>query len=602
MHHPDSLQRRRWERIEHGWPNNRGGALKWILNLKYLPPVSAVSGIVFACLYAPVTFAQSIEQIGETVRQQQLEIREEQDKLQRERLQRELNNDFQQLSPKQKKSSGDAPVGPCFDVISITFQGLQNLPENLIGEVEETARPFLDQCLALAELSEIVQKLNGLFLQHGLVTTRAFLPEQSLKNGELLVRILVGELQGYESESLTPRNIKWAFPLDAGDVLNLRDVEQGLDQINRLRSNNATIDMLPGDEPGQTIVNVKNEAGYWLGGRLSVDGDSVQQGDDYRGRLDVFADDLLGINDALIINGNQSLAERAYSKSYGFGLDYSVPWRYNLFTLSGNQFRYENIIQGTNRTFVVSGESQVIDVSANRTLYRGQSTKFDGLVGLAAKKTNNYIEDTRIDVSSRQLSIGRIELRIKQFIGQDMTAFASLAGEHGLRILGADDDRQGGFPNDAQFRKYRFFGTLSKPFWNWQLGLTGQYQYSPDRLPASEQILVASSSLITGFSDFTMTGDSGGWLKLDLGSPYAAIHWLPGFHTNIGLSFLKGWVPHQADRQFQHGSASATEVAFRLMGHGLFVDVRVGKRLEAPSSDHSDPDVPDVGLSVSYSI
>lgn len=568
--------------------------------MKYLSPGCAVSGVFLVCLYAPATFAQSAEQVGDIIRQQQLEIREEQDKLQHERLQRELDNDFQQLSPRPKEKAEEAPVGPCFEITSITFQGLKDLPENLVKDVESSARPFLDQCLALAQLSEIIQKLNSLFLSQGLVTTRAFLPEQSLEDGELLIRIVVGEVQGYESESLTPRNIEWAFPLEPGDVLNLRDIEQGLDQINRLRSNNATIDMLPGDKVGQTIVNVKNEPDYWLGARLSLEGDSVQQGDDYRARADVFADDLLGVNDALIINGNQSLAERSRSKSYGYGFDYSVPWRYNLFTLSGNQFKYENIVQGTNRTFVVSGESQVLDASVNRTLYRGQSTKLDGLVGLATKKTNNYIEDTRIDVSSRQLSIGRIELRIKQFIGQDMTAFASLAGEHGLRMLGADDDRQGGYPNDAQFRKYRFYGALSKPFWNWQAGLTCQYQYSPDHLPASEQVLVASSSLISGFNDFSLAGDSGGWLKLDLGSPYVALGWLPGFHANMAFSVLKGWIPH-TDNQ-PHGSASAAEVAFRLIGQGLSLDIRVGKRLEAPSATQIKADTPDVGLTLAYSL
>lgn len=554
------------------------------------------------CLHSPAIWAQSADRIGDVIRQEQLDIQEEQRKLEFERLQRELENDFRQLSPKREEQPGEAPAGPCFDIKSITFEGLSDLPDDVVKATQAAAEPFLDRCLALAQLSELIQSINRLFLDRGFVTTRAFLPEQSLKDGELVIRIVVGDLQGFESDTLTPRNIRWAFPTGAGDVLNLRDIEQGLDQVNRLRSNNATIDMVPGEKLGQTIVRVTNEPDYWLGARISVEGDSIQQGDDYRGRVDVFADDLLGINDALILNGNQSLAERSDSESYGYGFDYSVPWGYHLFTLSGNRFEYENTVQGTNRTFIVSGESQVLDASANRTLYRNQSTKLDGLIGLAAKKTNNYIEDTRIDVSSRQLSVGRMELRIKRFIGPDMTVFASLAGEHGLRLLGADDDRQGGFPNDAQFRKYRFYGTLGKPVLNWQIGLSGQYQYSPDRLPASEQIIVASSSLISGFNDFSLAGDSGGWLELDLASPYAALGWLPGFHINTTLSVLKGWIPHTGDHQQQHGSATAAEVAFRLIGRGLSLDIRMGKRLEAPASTRIDADMPDVGLTLAYGL
>ncbi|MBQ0815955.1 MAG: hypothetical protein KBT82_17570, partial [Marinobacter sp.] len=123
-----------------------------------------------------------------------MEIREQQDKLQREKLQRELDNDFQQLAPPSPKPPEPETVGPCFDIISITFQGLQDLPDDLINEIELKARPFLDQCLALAQLSDLIEQLNRLFLERGLVTTRAFLPEQSLNGGELKIRIVVGEV------------------------------------------------------------------------------------------------------------------------------------------------------------------------------------------------------------------------------------------------------------------------------------------------------------------------------------------------------------------------------------------------------------------------
>lgn len=568
----------------------------------YRWPECVVSGVLLAGLLGQPVLAQTAEQINETIRNQQLDIRQEQDRLQREKRQRELENEFKQLAPPPAQAPEREPEGPCFDITAVTFQGLDDLPKGLVPDVERIARPYLDRCLALAQLSDLVEALNRLFLNRGLVTTRAFLPEQSLTDGELRIRIVVGKVQGYRSDTLTPRNLRWAFPLETGDVLNLRDIEQGLDQINRLRSNSATIDMIPGDVPGQTVVGVRNTPGYWLGGQLSVDGNSIQQGDDYRGRVDVYADDLLGVNDALIVNGNQSLAQRATSRSYGYGLDYSVPWRYYLFTLSGNQFRYENVVQGTNRTFTVSGESQVLDASLNRTLYRGQSTKLDGLVGLATKKTNNYIEDARIDVSSRQLTIARLEVRAKRYIGQATTAFASLTAEHGLRWLGADDDRNGGYPDTAQFQKYRVYAALNTPLWQWNLGLTGQYQYSPDRLPFSEQAIVASSSLMAGFGEGSLAGDSGGWLMLDAGSPYIPLPLLPGFQGNVTLSLMKGWIPHRYANQAPYGSASAAQLAFRAVGRGFSLALRVGKQLEPISGAPVDPDVPDVGMTLAYSL
>ncbi len=42
--------------------------------------------------------------------------------------------------------------------------------------------------------------------------------------------------------------------------LGLRDLEQGLDQINRLQSNHAPLDIVPGQAPGSSRIVVSNQA------------------------------------------------------------------------------------------------------------------------------------------------------------------------------------------------------------------------------------------------------------------------------------------------------------------------------------------------------
>jgi hemolysin activation/secretion protein len=50
--------------------------------------------------------------------------------------------------------------------------------------------------------------------------------------------------------------LRMAFPQAAGRILNLRDLEQGLDQLNRLRSRALTIDILPGSREGFSRVEL----------------------------------------------------------------------------------------------------------------------------------------------------------------------------------------------------------------------------------------------------------------------------------------------------------------------------------------------------------
>ncbi|MDV0916573.1 POTRA domain-containing protein, partial [Enterobacter asburiae] len=70
----------------------------------------------------------------------------------------------------------------------------------------------------------------------GYITSRAFLTEQDLSGGQLNIVVLEGRLEAIRLEGETPRMLKMAFPGRVGGILNLRDIEQGMEQINRLRS------------------------------------------------------------------------------------------------------------------------------------------------------------------------------------------------------------------------------------------------------------------------------------------------------------------------------------------------------------------------------
>ena len=251
-------------------------------------------------VFSEFCMAATLQDIGRTIRQQQSEIKKEQEILQNEKRQRELKNDFEQLSPKLKPEPSAVPEGPCFTIETVSFVGINDLEAPTIEKIREITQPYVGRCMYLAEMSEIVSQVNRYFLELGLVTTRAFLPEQSLQEGELLIRVIVGRVQSLQSDTLTPHNLSWAFPVESDELLNLRDIEQGLDQINRLSSNRSTIQLVPGENPGESIVSVNNIKSNRFHARVGVTGTSIQNGDDYRGRVDLFADDLMGINLSLI--------------------------------------------------------------------------------------------------------------------------------------------------------------------------------------------------------------------------------------------------------------------------------------------------------------
>ena len=75
-------------------------------------------------------------------------------------------------------------------------------------------------------------------------------------------------------------SLKTAIIGAEGKPLNLRDLEQALDQINKLQSNHATMNIYPGERTGESIAVFDNEPAKRWNGYFSYD----NKGQDSTGR------------------------------------------------------------------------------------------------------------------------------------------------------------------------------------------------------------------------------------------------------------------------------------------------------------------------------
>lgn len=97
----------------------------------------------------------------------------------------------------------------------------------------------------------MLKSLTDHYLRRGYVTTRAYLPQQDLKHGELNIIVVEGRLEGLDSSSLaSPLESAMTFPGTVGEVLDLRELEQWVDQLSRLPSRQPQLEVLPGQAVG----------------------------------------------------------------------------------------------------------------------------------------------------------------------------------------------------------------------------------------------------------------------------------------------------------------------------------------------------------------
>jgi hemolysin activation/secretion protein len=158
--------------------------------------------------------------------------------------------------------------GPCFTIHTITLSGASLIAEKAR---ERLVASWRDRCLDMAKITELTTHISDWYISRGYITSRAFLTEQDLSHGQLNIVVLEGKLEEIRLEGKTPLMLKMAFPGREGRILNLRDIEQGMEQINRLRAEPVQIEILPGSRPEYSVVNLSAKPEFPLSATISLD-------------------------------------------------------------------------------------------------------------------------------------------------------------------------------------------------------------------------------------------------------------------------------------------------------------------------------------------
>ena len=115
---------------------------------------------------------------------------------------------------------------------TVRFPIVKVVLENESGKfyfLRHIAHDYEGRELALKEINEAVGKMNHELMQRGFSTSRVVIPEQNLSEGMLRLVLQIGRIHAVrfaeDSDTLYTYNL---FPFREGDVLNVRDIEQGL--------------------------------------------------------------------------------------------------------------------------------------------------------------------------------------------------------------------------------------------------------------------------------------------------------------------------------------------------------------------------------------
>ncbi|WP_375700985.1 ShlB/FhaC/HecB family hemolysin secretion/activation protein [Bartonella sp. AA23NXGY] len=506
------------------------------------------------CLFSLPSFAQNIREKAinqsESIQRQQTQ----QQRFQRLHRRNETHGIF--LPDDDTTSAYGASSGTtCLLIKSIEFVGAQLISHT---DLHEAISLWEGRCLGIAEINKVLKAVTKLYMKRGYIAVRAYLPEQDLSGGHLKIVVVEGvmediTLDGHKVERRLQGEITTAFPNLIGKPTNLRQIEQGLDQINRLFSRQATINLGAGSNSGGSILDVHIEKQKpWLI-TLSSDNLGAKATGIYQTRLSLSFDDLLGINDQWSFSYQRSMDGSPYHFSHKrpnsdtLTGSFSLPYGTWTTGFDGTWSQYHSSVKGIFSDIMTAGKSLSLTPWISRVIDRDQEGKTWLTGRLTWKYSDNFIMGSRVDVSSRKLAIATFELdHSRKWLGGELSAHIGF--HKGLAILGAYDDKEQENTTKnspkGQFSKLSFSLGYVRSFslkqYNFRYNTLFSGQLSPDTLFSSEQISLGGSSSVRGVREAIYYGNNGAFWRNELSLL------LPGFSSRMGRKFMSQFAPYMA--------------------------------------------------------
>lgn len=584
---------------------------------KYLFFLSLVNGVIYQTYAAPSSGPANPADI-----EQQQIIREQQRLKQfQEKMQPEVNVRLQPPQIEGTVNGLPQDEKPCFAIRSIKLNGdqAQRFQFALNKAINQSKfKPGL--CLGSNGINYIMTLAQNAVIDRGYTTTRILASPQDLSSGELVLTVIPGRIHeiryNLDNAEQTHVNrihrIQNEFPARSGDILNLRELEQGLENLKRVPTVEADIQIVPAEAPNESDVVVS-----WSQRKVPVrisfnaDDSGSHATGRYQGGVTLSVDNPLGLSDLFYVNYNHDLGSkdstvdidgnRTGSGTHGYSLHYSVPVGNWLIAFNHNYYRYHQAIAGYDQNYDYNGSSENTDLGITRMIYRNSHRKIDVSARIWRRKSHNYIDDAEIEVQRRHTAGWAIGLNHQEYLGNAILNLSAgykrgTGADHSLRA--AEEEFGEG---TSRMEIITLDASLMKPFrvgkynFSYDTSFHGQWNKTP--LITQDQVSIGGRYTVRGFDgELTLMGEQGWYWNNNLNWQY-----LPGHQVYAGIDV--GHITGRTSEMQLGKTLAGTVLGFKgqiKAGGNWYYDVFMGKPIYKPQ--HFRTDRTTFGFNLNYSL
>lgn len=391
--------------------------------------------------------------------------------------------------------------------------------------------PVAGRCLGTQGVDLVMRRLQNALVARGFVTTRVLAPPQDLSTGTLRLALVAGRVRAIRftpdsGVGASAARAITAVPVLPGDLLNLRDIEQALENLRRVPRVDAGIDIVPaqpaeGEAPalaGDSDLLIRWHPSAPARLLLSADDAGTRATGKHQGTATLLLDDPLGMNDLLSFTMQHDLGggDAGERGTRGQAFSYSVPWGYWLFGVNGGRNRYHQTVAGATQRYTYSGTSSQGDLRVSRLVYRDATRKTTLSLRGWMRSSHNFIEDTEVEVQRRRTAGWELGANHRDAAG-NAAIDLGLAWRRGTGAWGAvaapeedlneGDSRAGILAGDAAVQAPF---TVAGMRLRWST--SGRAQWSRKPLVPQDRFTIGGRYTVRGFDGESVLSAQRGWL------------------------------------------------------------------------------------------
>ena len=440
---------------------------------------------------------------------------------------------------------------PCFPIgrIELKGEGADRFPwATAQAFVPEDKAPVTEagRCLGNVGINLVMKRIQNAIIGRGFVTTRVVAEQQDLRSGVLTLTLIPGRVRQVRFiGEQAGRGTQWnAVALRRGQLLNLRDIEQALENFKRLPTAEADIQITPAEgadaQVGESDLEIAWRQALPLRLSVSVDDAGTKATGKYQASVTAAYDNPLRLNDLFYVNVNHDLGggSEGARGSKGGSFHYSVPYGYWLLAFTNSRSDYHQQVAGNSQSYMYSGDSFTNEAKLSRLVYRDAKRKTTLSLAGWMRKSHNFIDDEEVEVQRRRVGGWELGVAHREFSG-DAIVDARAAYKRGTGAFKSEtapeqDIGQG----TSRMRLITADAQITTPFKvaGQRLQYTGAVrgQRNQTRLVPQDLFSIGGRYSVRGFDGEAVLSAERGWLiRNDVGMALGQL----GMETYLGVDY-----------------------------------------------------------------